>query len=149
MRIAVTKSRPVAALEAIAAEAATAARPTIAIATTTVTRLAATFGEGEQREVPGALDRRRQRALVLGAGAGLAARLDHPTVGDEAAQARDILIVDVLDAIDAEAADLAARERAATAATAAEPARRTRRSFAATRLFSSLFSHVSLSPQSL
>jgi hypothetical protein len=144
----VSEPRPIAStiatLEAVTPEPATAARPTIAIASTTVTRFASTFGEGEQRQVPGTLDRRRQRALVLGAGAGLAARLDHPTIGDEAAHPWDILVVDVLDAIDAESTDLATRERAATTATAAKPAGRTG---VATRLFVSVFSHVSLTLQ--
>jgi hypothetical protein len=116
----------IATLEAVTSEPATAARSAIAITSTTVTWFASALGEGEQRQVPGALDRRRQRALVLGAGAGLTSGLDHPTVGDEAAHPRDILVIDVLDAIDTESTDLAARERATTTSTATKPARGTR-----------------------
>jgi hypothetical protein len=141
-----TVSAAIATLEAVSSEPATTARPAIPIAATTVARLTAALGEGEQCQVPGALDRCRQRALVLGAGAGLAAWLDHPTVGDEPAHPRHVLVVDMLDAIDAEAADLAARERAATATTPTKPARGTRAAVAA-RLFISLFSHSTLTLQ--
>lgn len=67
--------------------------------------------------MPGALDRCRQRALVLSARSGLPSRLDHSSVGDEPSQPRDILVIDMLDAVRAEAAHLAARERPPTAAT--------------------------------
>jgi hypothetical protein len=88
----------------------------VTIAWPAVTRLASTFGEGKQRQVPRALDRCRQRALMLGTGAGLPARLDHAAVGDEPPQARDILIIDVLDAIGAKSTDLAPGKRAASPA---------------------------------
>ena len=60
----VAKSRPVATaiatLEAVTPKAATATGPTIAIASATIAWLASALGEGEQREVASALDRRRQ-----------------------------------------------------------------------------------------
>ena len=71
--------------------------------------------------MPRSLDRGSQRALVPGAGAELATRLDLATLGDVAAQARRILVVDLSDLVDTEPADLAA----ATKAAAATPARST------------------------
>jgi hypothetical protein len=139
-------STAIATLEAVSSEPPTTARPAIPIAATTVAWLTAAFSEGEQCKVPGALDRRRQRALMFGTGAGLAARLDHPTVGDEAAHAWNVLVIDVLDAVDTEAAHLATRKRAATAATAAKPTRGTGAAVA-TRLFVSFFSHSTLTLQ--
>jgi hypothetical protein len=85
--------------------------------------------------VPRSLDRDGQRALVPGAGAELAARLDLASLGDVAAQARRVLVVDLPDVVDTEPADLASPTKAATAsparstsaarATCAAPATRT------------------------
>jgi hypothetical protein len=71
--------------------------------------------------MPRSLDRGGQRALVPGAGAELAARLDLASFGDVAAQARRVLVVDLPDLIDTEPADLTATAKAA----AATPARST------------------------
>ncbi len=68
--------------------------------------------------MPRSLDRDGQRALVPGAGAELAARLDLASLGDVAAQARRVLVVDLPDVVDTEPADLASPTKAATAATA-------------------------------
>ena len=68
--------------------------------------------------MPRSLDRDGQRALVPGAGAELAARLDLASLGDVAAQARRILVVDLPDLVDTEPADLAPPAKAATAAPA-------------------------------
>ncbi|MCE3250948.1 MAG: hypothetical protein K0R41_4773 [Geminicoccaceae bacterium] len=68
--------------------------------------------------MPRALDRDSQRALVPGAGAKLAARLDLASLGDVAAQARRVLVVDLPDVVDTEPADLASPTKAATAAPA-------------------------------
>ncbi len=65
-----------------------------------------------------ALDGDRQRALVAGAGAKLAARLDLATLGEVAAHARDVLVIDLADVVGAERANLTTRAEAATAATA-------------------------------
>src|SRR5438270_10638875 len=65
--------------------------------------------ERQQCHVATALDRRRQRALVVRAGAGLAARLDLTTLGDIAAQTARILIVDDHDLVGAERTNLSAR----------------------------------------
>jgi hypothetical protein len=132
--VSATAAKATVAISTAATEAAAIAAAKAALATVTeawsaiaisarpaITRLTHTFGEGEQRQVPGTLDRDRQRALMLGAGASLAAWLDHAALRDEATHTRHVLVVDVLDAIDAEAADLATRERA-TATTAAKPA---------------------------
>ena len=58
------------------------------------------------------LDRRGQGTLVVRAGTRLAARLDLAALGDVAAQAADILVVDHTQLVDAELADLAAPEPA-------------------------------------
>ncbi len=68
--------------------------------------------------MPRSLDRDCQRALVPGAGAELAARLDLASLGDVAAQARGVLVVDLPDLVDTESADLAPPAEAATAAPA-------------------------------
>jgi hypothetical protein len=65
--------------------------------------------------VPRSLDRDGQRALVPGAGAELAARLDLASLGDVAAQARRVLVVDLPDLVDTEPADLAPPAKATTA----------------------------------
>ena len=66
-------------------------------------------GIGQKRHMPRVLQRDGQPTLVLGAGAGLAARLDLGAVGQEAAQPHQVLVVDVVDLVDAELANLAAR----------------------------------------
>jgi hypothetical protein len=67
------------------------------------------LSEGQQRDVPGPLNRNRQQALMLGTGARLPSRLDLPPVGNVPAEPPDILIVDRADLIHAEIADLTAR----------------------------------------
>src|SRR5215207_2865202 len=79
-------------------------------------------GEGQQGQVAGALEGGAQGALVLGAGARLAARLDLAAVGDVAAQAGRFLVVDQGDLVHAELADLAPGDVAAATATARSPA---------------------------
>src|SRR3954468_18554243 len=81
--------------------------------------------------MPRPLDRYRQRALVLGARTRLAPRLDHPAVGDKAADARHVLIIYVLDAIHAERADLPSRKAASTPAAKTARSRPRRSAFAA------------------
>jgi hypothetical protein len=68
--------------------------------------------------VPRSLDRDCQRALVPGAGAELAARLDLASLGDVTAQARGVLVVHLSDLVDAKSADFASPAKAATAAPA-------------------------------
>ena len=62
----------------------------------------------EQGDVAGALERDRQLALVAGAGAGLASRLDLGPLRQVAAEAVDLLVVDLDGLVGAERADLAA-----------------------------------------
>src|SRR5712692_401970 len=64
-------------------------------------------GVGEERDLPCPLQSQGQRTLVLGAGAGHPPGQDLAAVADEAAQAGDLLVVDVPDLLHAEAADLA------------------------------------------
>jgi hypothetical protein len=68
--------------------------------------------------VPRSLDCDCQRALVPGAGAELAARLDLASLGDVTAQARGVLVVHLSDLVDAKSADFASPAKAATAAPA-------------------------------
>src|SRR2546426_4190035 len=70
-------------------------------------------GVGEEREVARPLDRAGERALVLGTGAGPAPRFDAATVGDEAAEEVDVLVVDDLDLVGAHDAHPAAATHAA------------------------------------
>ena len=63
---------------------------------------------GQQRHVAGPLEGDRQLALVRGAGAGLAARLDLGALGEVAAEAVDLLVVDRDGLVGAERADLPA-----------------------------------------
>ena len=65
--------------------------------------------------MPRSLDRDCQRTLVPGARAELAPWLDLASLGDVAAQARGILVIDLPDLVDAESADLAPPAEAATA----------------------------------
>lgn len=73
----------------------------------------------------GALDRDAEAALVAGAGAGLAAWLDLAALGQVAAQARHVLVVDLYYTVNAEGAHLAAGYVAV--ATSAGPATRATR----------------------
>ncbi len=75
-------------------------------------------GVWQQGEVASAFDGERQAALVPGAGAGLAARVDLPALRDEAPELARLLVVDVLDLVDAEGADFAPAETSAPAAAA-------------------------------
>ena len=84
--------------------------------------------------MPRALDRDSQRALVPGTGAELAARLDLASLGDVAAQARRVLVVDLSDLVDTEPANLASPAKAAAATPARPPsAARATRAAPATR----------------
>jgi hypothetical protein len=61
------------------------------------------------------LDRDCQRTLVSSTRAELAPRLDLASLGDVAAEARGVLVIDLPDLVDAESADLAPPAEAATA----------------------------------
>src|SRR5947209_6864686 len=67
----------------------------------TLRRVDVLAGVGEQRHVPRSLERNGEPALVLGASAGLASWLDLAAVGEEAAHAAGILVVDVPRLLDA------------------------------------------------
>jgi len=62
----------------------------------------------KERNVSGALESDRQLALVAGARAGLASRLDLRSLGQVTAEAVDLLVVDLDGLVGAERADLAA-----------------------------------------
>jgi hypothetical protein len=81
------------------------------------------------------LDRDCQRTLVPGAGAELTPWLDLASLGDVAAEARGVLVIDLPDLVDAESADLAPPTEAATAtpARSTSAAARASRSTPATR----------------
>src|SRR5215210_1893859 len=84
--------------------------------------------------MPRSLDRGGQGALVPGAGAELAARLDLASLGDVATQARRVLVVDLPDLVDTEPADFASPAKAAAATSArSAPAARATRAAPATR----------------
>ena len=68
---------------------------------------------GQKSQVPGPLQGDGEAALVLGAGARLAARLDLPAVRQIATELRNVLVVDLADVVDAEGADLAPGDIAA------------------------------------
>ena len=67
----------------------------------------ASLDVGQQRELARALDRRGDLVLVAAAGAADPARADLAALGDEPAQRRDVLVVDLLDLVLAERAGLA------------------------------------------
>ena len=69
-------------------------------------------GIGQQRYRTGALDSYRELALVLGAGAGHAARKDLAALVYVTAQMHELLVVYMLDLVDTELAHLAARPAA-------------------------------------
>jgi len=64
-------------------------------------------GVRQHRHEPSPLQRGGQHALVLRAGAALAARIDLAAVADVSTDPADVLVVDLLDLVDAERADLA------------------------------------------
>src|SRR4051812_30655621 len=66
-----------------------------------------------ERDLAGALDRRLQLALVLGAGAGNAPRQDLAALRHERPDQLHVLVVDVVDLVRAELADLAPAEQRA------------------------------------
>jgi hypothetical protein len=66
-----------------------------------------------------ALEGEREHALVLGAGARLASRLDLGAIADVASQLRGLFVVDVVDLVDAEGADTPSAKPATTATTTA------------------------------
>src|SRR5687768_18389245 len=70
-------------------------------------------GVGQERQLARPHDRHPQPALVLRAGAGNPPRQHLASLGDEAAQQLDVLVVDVVDLVRAELADLAAPEKSA------------------------------------
>src|SRR5712691_248861 len=71
--------------------------------------LALVGGVGEQGDVAGALERDREPPLVTRTGSGDATRKDLASLADEAAQARDLLVVDEMDLLHTEVADLLVR----------------------------------------
>ena len=64
-------------------------------------------GEREEGDEAGPLQRDAERALVSGAGAGLAAWLDLAALGQVATQASHVLVIDLLHAVNAERAHFA------------------------------------------
>ena len=76
-------------------------------------------GIGQKRHMPRVLQRDGQPTLVLGAGAGLAARLDLGALRDITAQAANILIIYLAHAVDAKRANLPPRAKIASTATKA------------------------------
>src|SRR4051812_33318343 len=70
----------------------------------------------DERQLPGPRDRDLERALVLGARAGNAARLDLAPLRNERRQQPHVLVVDVIDLLRAELADAPAPEEAAARA---------------------------------
>lgn len=83
-------------------------------------------GERKERNVAGALDGNRYAALVASTGAQLAARFDLAALTNVAAQAGEILVINVTDVIGAVLAHLAATREAATTTAAATAARAAR-----------------------
>jgi hypothetical protein len=73
---------------------------------------------GQEREMPRALDRRGQLALILRAHARDAAVKDLAAIRDEAPQKEDVLVIDVFDLLRAEGADLSPGETPAWASAA-------------------------------
>ena len=72
-------------------------------------------GEGQQRQMAGALQRGRQPPLMTGTGAGLTPWLDLAAVRDKPPQPCRFLVVDHVDLIHAELADLPPRNVPAAA----------------------------------
>jgi hypothetical protein len=65
-------------------------------------------GKRQHCELSGSLEGHVERALVRGARASLAARLDLAALGQEAPQPGEVLVINVFDLVDAELANLAA-----------------------------------------
>jgi hypothetical protein len=78
---------------------------------------------GQQSDVPGALDGLGQHALMLGAGAGLAARQDASALRQVLPEQVHILIVDAIYAIDAELAETPSKSATTSSAAAKSAAR--------------------------
>jgi hypothetical protein len=78
--------------------------------------LTAPGDEGQEGEVPGALDRDGERALTLRGELRLAARLDLAALREEAAQPGDIFVVNLVNAVRLEDVHPAAATAATTAA---------------------------------
>jgi hypothetical protein len=76
-------------------------------------------GVRKQGNVAGTLQREREHALVLRAGAGLATWLDLCAVAHVAAKLGRLFVIDVVDLVDAEGANSSAAEATATTTTAA------------------------------
>jgi hypothetical protein len=72
--------------------------------------------EREHGQLAGALERDVQQALVGGAGACLATRLDLAALRQVTTQSAQVLVVNFVDLVDAELANLAARCELATGA---------------------------------
>src|SRR3982075_178962 len=72
-------------------------------------RVALVGGVGEQRDVARALKRDGEPPLVAGTGSGDATRKNLAPLADEAAKARDLLVVDQMDLLHAEVANLLMR----------------------------------------
>ena len=68
---------------------------------------------GQESQVTGPLQGNGEKALVLGAGARLATRLDFSPVRQVTTELRNVLIVDLAHVVDAEGADLAPGDVAA------------------------------------
>ena len=91
-----------------------------------------------------------QRTLVPGARAELAPRLDLASLGDVAAQARRVLVVDLADLVDTEPADLASPAKAAaTTPTRSTSAARSTRAAPATRTASAAGTIATAGPLAL
>ncbi len=69
-------------------------------------RLTLVGGIGEQGDVTGALERDREATLMTSAGSRHATRQDLASLADEAAKARDLLVVDEMDLLHTEVANL-------------------------------------------
>src|SRR5206468_10200714 len=73
-------------------------------------------GVRQERHESSALQRAGEHALMLRAGAALAARIDLAALADVAADAADVLVIDALHLLDAERAHAPARPAATRAA---------------------------------
>jgi hypothetical protein len=94
-----------------ASAATTATIPTAALAapkslgTGEAERLELVGGVRQKGDRASAFDRRAQAPLVLGTGAGRAARFDARSIGQKPAEPVDVLVIDVVDLVDAELAN--------------------------------------------
>ncbi len=99
-------------------------------------------GIGQKRHVARVFQRNGKAALVFGAGACLAARLDFGALRDVAAQTPNILVINLTNMIHAESADLAARAKIA----ATSAASRTHRTVRAIRTIRALWAVGTIRP---